>query len=181
MKLKEQIQNYQPKNEQEVKAKSEILAYMETQKDCFTREAKAHFTASAWILNPNKDCVLMVYHNIYDSWSISGGHADGEEDLAFVAQKEAKEECGVDVKFLQHEIFSLEVLPVRTHFKNNALIEKHIHMNVTYLCEADDTLPLKVCPNENSAVAWISMEQVIERVSEKHMRPIYQKMIQFCR
>ena len=23
----------------------------------------------------------MVYHNIYDSWSWTGGHADGEKDL----------------------------------------------------------------------------------------------------
>lgn len=39
--------------------------------------------------------MLMVYHNIYDSWSWTGGHADGDEDVLHVAMKEAKEETGI--------------------------------------------------------------------------------------
>lgn len=39
--------------------------------------------------------VLMVYHNIYQSWTWTGGHSDGEADLLKVAIKELKEEAGV--------------------------------------------------------------------------------------
>ena len=35
----------------------------------------------------------MVYHNIYQSWSWLGGHADGETDLLSVAIREVKEEA----------------------------------------------------------------------------------------
>ena len=35
----------------------------------------------------------MVYHNIYNSWSWLGGHADGETDLLAVALREVKEEA----------------------------------------------------------------------------------------
>ena len=38
---------------------------------------------------------LMVYHNIYNSWSWLGGHADGETDLLSVAVREVKEEAGI--------------------------------------------------------------------------------------
>ena len=37
----------------------------------------------------------MIHHNIYNSWSWTGGHADGDKDLLYVAIKEAKEETGV--------------------------------------------------------------------------------------
>ena len=37
----------------------------------------------------------MIYHNIYDSWSWVGGHADQEENLIEVAMRELQEETGV--------------------------------------------------------------------------------------
>ena len=33
----------------------------------------------------------MAYHNIYKSWSWTGGHADGETDLLHVAMREARD------------------------------------------------------------------------------------------
>ena len=45
-------------------------------------------TASAWVVNKDRSKVLMVYHNIYNSWSWLGGHADGETDLLAVAIRE---------------------------------------------------------------------------------------------
>ncbi|HEY8910804.1 MAG TPA: NUDIX domain-containing protein [Desulfosporosinus sp.] len=38
----------------------------------------------------------MIHHNIYNSWSWIGGHADGEEDLSAVVMKELKEETEVN-------------------------------------------------------------------------------------
>ena len=50
-------------------------------------------TSSGLIFNKNLDKILMVHHNIYNTWSWTGGHADGEDDLLKVAIKEAKERC----------------------------------------------------------------------------------------
>ena len=124
MKLLEQIKVYQPYNEQEIKDKERILDYLRKFPDIFTRENElAHMTASAWVVNKNRDKVLMVYHNIYNSWSWLGGHADGEQDLLRVAIKEVKEESGIrTVKAVTDEIFSLEVLTVDGHVKRGACI-----------------------------------------------------------
>jgi hypothetical protein len=82
MDIEKQIEAYVPFNEQETKDKVLILKALQEQKDVFTREdTVAHMTASAWVVNPSHDKVLMVYHNIYNSWSWLGGHADGDEDL----------------------------------------------------------------------------------------------------
>ena len=94
--LMESIRAYQPFNEQEEMDKSLILNWIETQDDAFSRDnTVAHMTASAWVVNKDRSRVLMVYHNIYDSWSWLGGHADGETDLLAVAIREVKEEAGI--------------------------------------------------------------------------------------
>ena len=55
------------------------MEYLNTFNDVLTRNNKmCHFTASSWIINKDKTKVLMVYHNIYKSWSWTGGHADGD-------------------------------------------------------------------------------------------------------
>ncbi len=91
--LRKAIAAFVPSCEQEERDQNMILAFMDANPDCLTRDNDvAHMTASAWVVNPARDKVLMVYHNIYDSWSWTGGHADGEADLADVAYREGQEE-----------------------------------------------------------------------------------------
>jgi hypothetical protein len=93
--------------------------WIKNEKDAFLRENKiAHITASAWVVNKDRSKVLMVYHNIYHSWSWLGGHADGETDLLSVAIREVKEEAGISKVYpVSEEIFSLESLTVDGHVK----------------------------------------------------------------
>jgi len=37
----------------------------------------------------------MIHHNIYKTWTWTGGHLDGEVDLLKLALKEANEETGI--------------------------------------------------------------------------------------
>ena len=105
--LMETIKAYQPFNEQEEMDKALILNWIETQENAFSRDnTVAHMTASAWVVNKDRSKVLMVYHNIYHSWSWLGGHADGETDLLAVAIREVKEEAGISsVRPVSEEIF----------------------------------------------------------------------------
>ena len=91
-KLIAQIENYTPFNEQEMWDKEQILAFLRSGAELFTRENPvAHLTASAWVVSPDRSQVIMVYHNLYKSWSWMGGHADGDHDLLHVAKKEVME------------------------------------------------------------------------------------------
>ena len=96
-----------------------ILNWIRNNTNAFSREnTVAHMTASAWVVNQDKSKILMVYHNIYNSWSWLGGHADGETDLLAVALREVKEEAGIShVCPVSEEIFSLESLTVDGHVK----------------------------------------------------------------
>ena len=176
--LTEQIRSYQPMNEQEERDKELILHCLETEKNIFTRENRlAHMTASAWIVNPERTKVLMVYHNIYHSWSWLGGHADGETDLLKVALKEAREESGIyHVKPVSEKIYSLEVLTVDGHVKRGEYVSSHLHLNVTYGFFADKTAPLRIKPDENSALQWFVKEDAPRASREAEMRVIYEKL-----
>ena len=79
MEIIEQIKKYIPSNEQEEKDKRIILEYLNRTEDSLLRTNEiCHVTASGWIVNKDRSKVLMVYHNIYHSWSWTGGHADGD-------------------------------------------------------------------------------------------------------
>ena len=175
------IEQYQPYNEQEEKDKPLILNWIKNEKDAFLRENKiAHITASAWVVNKDRSNVLMVYHNIYHSWSWLGGHADGETDLLAVALREVKEEAGIShVCPVSEEIFSLESLTVDGHVKKGKYVSSHLHLNVTYLLEADFEEAVSIKADENSGVAWFSPEEALKKSTEPwFVEHVYSKLIE---
>ncbi len=176
--LKKDLIAYLPCCEQEETDRAILLRALDCFDDIFTREnLLAHFTASCWIVNPDKTKVLMVYHNLYRSWSWTGGHADGETDLCAVALREAREETGLaQVRAVSPEIFSLEVLTVEGHRKHGRYVAPHLHLNVTYLLCADDTAPVHCKPDENSGVRWFSFSDAVQASCEPYFQKIYQKL-----
>jgi 8-oxo-dGTP pyrophosphatase MutT (NUDIX family) len=176
--LHEEIQNYIPFNEQEKNDKSIMLKYLSENKNTLTRENEiAHFTASAWVLNNDEDKVLMIYHNIYKSWSWTGGHVDGEEDLLAVAIREVQEETGInEVVPITTNIYSLETITVDGHVKRGKYVSSHLHMNLTYLLKATGNEALVVKPDENSGVKWVNIEEAVSISNEPWMQGIYEKL-----
>ena len=177
--LRAQLEAFVPRNEQERTDRLQMLADMDVFSDLLTREnGTAHFTASCWIVNADRTRVLMAYHNLYQSWAWLGGHADSEEDLLSVALREANEESGITARPVTPEIFSLEILHVAPHIKRGKFVSAHLHLNATFLLEADDAAPIRCKPDENSAVRWLAAADVCSAVSEPAMRPVYQKLME---
>ena len=177
--LLSKIRNYTPFCEQEEADKILILDWITKNENAFLRENTiAHITASAWVVNKDRSKVLMVYHNIYNSWSWLGGHADGETDLLAVAIREVKEEAGIShVHPVSEEIFSLESLTVDGHVKKGKYVSSHLHLNVTYLLEADSEEPLSIKEDENSGVAWFSPEEALKKSTEPwFVEHVYRKL-----
>ena len=184
MNLYEQIKNYNPVNDQERNDKEQMLRFMEQNSDYLSRENQiAHFTTSIWTVNKERTKTLMVYHNIYDSWSWIGGHADGEEDLCAVAMRELQEETGVQfARLVSEEILSLETLTVGGHMKRGQYVPSHLHFNLTFLAEADEREALVVNEDENQAVKWWTFEEALQVSSEPWMvERVYKKLIEKSR
>ena len=175
----QEIERFVPGCEQEERDRAVMLRFLHEHPDALLRENEsAHLTASAWVLSPDRTRVVMVWHNLYRSWSWAGGHADGEEDLLAAALREANEESGIRAVPVSRDIFSLEILHVAPHVKRGKFVCAHLHLNATYLLEADDQAPIRCKPDENSAVRWLDVSEVLAAVSEPAMLPVYRKLME---
>ena len=181
MNYKEAIMAYKPVNEQEEAEKRVILQYInEYPHNILLRENEfGHMTSSGFVMNKDLTKVLMIHHNIYNTWAWTGGHADGDEDLLYVAMKEAKEETGVEkIEPLMEEIASIDILPVWGHMKKGKYVATHMHLSVAYILIADEDQALHINEDENSGVKWIAIEDIEKYSNETEIISIYHKLIQ---
>jgi len=173
------IKEFDPFNEQERKDKEATLKYINMFNNILKRDNEmVHITSSGFVINKNSEKVLMVHHNIFNSWSLTGGHADGEEDLVGVAMSEITEETGVkNIYPITDKIVSLDILPVYGHVRKGKYITSHLHISIVYLFQADENEQVIVQPEENSAVKWIPFNEIDNYSSEDHMKKVYNKII----
>lgn len=124
---------------------------------CFERSLlHAHFTASAWVVDEHFEQALLTHHAKLDRWLQLGGHADGEEDLALVAQKELNEESGLkQVKFYSSAIFDIDIhtIPERKS------VPQHEHYDVRFLFVANREEKI-VFNHESKEVTWVPMASI---------------------
>ena len=177
--LLEELEQYRPWNEQEERDRTELLRRLRSGEDLYTRDNSAgHLTASAWVVSPDRRQVLIAYHNIDDAWSWLGSHANRDHDLLAVAAREVREESGLTaVRPVSRSIYSVEILTVDGHEKRGAYVSSHLHLNVTYLLEADPADPVRCKPDENSRVGWFGLEEAVAASSEPWFRErVYRKL-----
>ena len=176
----EMLKNYIPYNEQESEDIKLIIKAEEIFGDILTRNNQfCHLTASSFIINKDHTKVLCIYHNIYKSWSWVGGHADGDDDMLYVAQKETKEETSLqDFKSVINSPISVEILPVKSHVKKGKYIPAHQHLNITYLFETDENNYIHILEDENSNIAWLTFDELLSKSDEPHMLVVYEKIIE---
>ncbi len=178
MNLKQKIENYVPFNEQEEKDKEQFLKFIDTFDDVLTRDnIFGHFSASAFVVNKERNKMLVVYHIINDGWIYPGGHADGEDNLLSVAVREVEEETGLKVKVLDENIYAIQSAPVKGHIKRGKYVSAHLHLDVVYIMEADDKLPLIYKKDESKGVKWISFDEADNETMCDFIRPIHKKLI----
>ena len=179
MKLRESIERYQPFDNEEEEIKKNILKYMDKYSDVLTRNNdKCHFTSSGIVLNKERTKVLMVFHNIYNSWIVPGGHADGDSDLLHVALKEVEEETGQKATVLDKNIFQLSISPIEGHMKRGKYVEPHYHLDVLYLLEADDTIQLVNREDESQGVKWATIDESLdEDITVPFMHSVQKRIV----
>lgn len=178
MYVKEIIEKYNPFDEQDKKDKEGMLYFINHFDDVLTRNnVIGHFSAAGFIVNKEKNKMLAVYHKIADGWTYPGGHADGDDNLLRVALKEVYEETGLKANVLKTEPFMISILPTKYHLKNNQFVSSHLHFDIIYLMEADESISLKMFDDAIDGVKWISFHDIEKEKFCYFIKPIVIKMI----
>ncbi len=74
---------------------------------------------------------------------------------------------------------TLESLTVDGHVKKGKYVSSHLHLNVTYLLEADFEEAVSIKADENSGVAWFSPEEALKKSTEPwFVEHVYSKLIE---
>lgn len=125
--------------------------------NAFVRDrAGGHFTGSAWLVSADGSRVLLTHHRKLGRWLQLGGHADGDENLAAVALREAEEESGLTGLSAEHAIFDIDShrIPLRGD------VRAHWHHDVRYVIRAGTDERFRVSA-ESLALAWVPIRELL--------------------
>lgn len=144
-----------PVDEREAAAQVRFLAELDRLPSPFDEHADpVHVTASAIVVNPARDAVLLHRHKRLGLWLQPGGHIDGGEHPADAALREVREETGI--ARVRHVATSPEVVHVDVHPGPKG----HTHLDLRYLVEADgDPAPGH---DESPDVRWFTWTDAID-------------------
>ena len=96
--LRSQLEVHVPSDAREAGHLARMRELCESVADPFSRSTfePGHFTASAFILSPDRDALLLIFHAKLGRWLQPGGHIDPTDaDVLSAARREAHEEVGL--------------------------------------------------------------------------------------
>ncbi len=165
----DQLRHYAGNWPEEAGTVAEFIELLADADDPFRRERLAgHFTASAWLVDATGERVLLTHHRKLDRWLQLGGHADGDQNLARVALREAEEESGLVGLAVEPDIFDLD----RHWIPERGDVPGHWHYDVRYVVRttASDAF---VVSEESLALAW---REIAALGDEPGLDPSIQRM-----
>lgn len=154
--LIQSIHQYQPDSRDEIAFRKRFLELLEHPRAFFRDNLPGHITASSWIVDKDRKFALLTHHAKLNRWLQPGGHADGQEDIVAVAQREAYEETGLtSLQLMLPEIFDLDIHPIpgRKDFP------AHYHYDIRFLFQAniDESIAMS---GESHDLAWIPNDEI---------------------
>ncbi len=110
-----------------------------------------HFTASGFVLSPDRRSVLLIEHRRLRRWLQPGGHIDpSDRSPEAAARREVAEETGVaDLTLLVDGLFDLDIHPIPP--RSNEPEHEHFDLRYAFVAASGD---LRVDP-EVADARWV--------------------------
>lgn len=134
-----------------------------------------HFTASCFVLSPERDALYLIHHRKLERWLQPGGHVEpDDDDVLAAARREALEEVGLaDAKLADDKqpLFDVDVHGIPA-FEDEAA---HEHFDVRFLFLApsrDAVRPL----DEVKGGRWFPLEELLGADVDASVRRAAEKL-----
>ena len=135
----------------------ELLEHLDAHEDAMWKQGPpAHLTASALVLNPSLDKVLLTLHAKAGLWLQFGGHFEPQDtSVLAAATREAREESGIT---------ALDLVPALVHVDRHRLIASGFgrcreHLDLRYAGVATDEAGFAVS-EESLDVRWWDVDDL---------------------
>ncbi len=142
----------------EVGFQGRMLALLECGEAAFSRGnyAPGHFTASAFVLSPDDEQVLLILHGKLGIWLQPGGHVEpGDGSVLDAARREVLEEVGMgDVEVVGPGLFDVDIHVI----PGSSKAPSHEHFDVRFLFRARSFEAH--AGDDAQAVRWIQLGAV---------------------
>jgi 8-oxo-dGTP pyrophosphatase MutT (NUDIX family) len=163
------LTRYAPADPREALAQGRMLALLEAE-GAFDREhfVPGHFTASAFVLSPERDAVLLIFHKKLSLWLQPGGHVEpGDESLLGAAHREVAEEVGLyDLPNVAENgsLFDIDVhsIPARPDEP------VHEHFDVRFLFQASSR-DFRAS-DEVAGARWVPLSEIASTTNDESLR-----------
>jgi 8-oxo-dGTP pyrophosphatase MutT (NUDIX family) len=131
-----------------------------------------HFTASAFVLSPDRALLLLIHHGKLDRWLQAGGHVEARDpDILGAARRELQEEAGLsDLALEVQGIFDLDVHAIPALGPE----PPHEHFDVRFLFRAP-SLELHA-DSEVKAARWVPLGEIDEVTSDRSVARAVRKL-----
>jgi len=188
------LESYAAKYPSELGAVIQVTNLVNSAPNCFQRTCRpGHITGSAWVLSHDRTQCLLVHHRKLNRWLQPGGHADGQNDIAAVALREAQEESGLQHLEIQHgdeipyndgALVPLDIdvhqIPARLDAEKNVLEDAHEHHDIRFLVLAAAGQQL-VLSEESHDLRWFSRQELLNITGEESVLRMMRKAGPFAR
>ncbi|WP_022873868.1 NUDIX hydrolase [Nesterenkonia alba] len=134
---------------------------------------KKQFTATGYVVNPERTRMLMIFHKGLQCWLPPGGHVDPDEFPSDTVLREIREETGVEAHHIGTGSLDLQLngstesqLPLPFAMAAQLIPEshkdiEHIHMDMMYLLEAADDATITAQESEVDAAQWFTQQEIL--------------------
>jgi 8-oxo-dGTP pyrophosphatase MutT (NUDIX family) len=165
------LETYRPEDSVEAKHLERMQRLASGQGDPFRRDhfVPGHFTASAFVLSPACDALLLLHHAKLERWLQPGGHVEaGDATLLAAARREVLEETGLEQLVCEvTDPFDLDVHTI----PGRAGEPEHEHFDVRFLFRAAGEKHRR--SEESLEVRWFRLQELHDaRFDDSLMRAV---------
>jgi len=132
-----------------------------------------HLTASAFVISPKRDSVLLILHKKLQLWLQPGGHIEAsDESLGAAARREVAEEVGLTLPpEATGEVFDLDIHLIPARKDEPA----HEHFDVRFCFQAP-TLDFAT-NDEVVAARWAPLDQIDQLTTDESVLRVARKLL----
>jgi 8-oxo-dGTP pyrophosphatase MutT (NUDIX family) len=173
--LREQLSRYRPSDDAEARFVARMRELTHTATACARSHFEpGHFTASAFVLSPDRRELILIHHRKLGLWLQPGGHIDATDvDLESAARREVSEEVGLgelEPLTADGELFDVDIHAIPAHKQE----PEHEHFDVRFAFVAQSRSFL--VSEEVADVRWVALDGTSAVTSDRSVLRAVEKL-----